>query len=85
MIFPTMARNLDDVVSSIPDVSRWKLDQEIDFEHRDIRGQVIPEHLGRIADSMVDWEGRIADLLGLSDVDRSDIRAKNLNKPKMQR
>ena len=80
-----MTRCLDAVLSSVSDANRWKLDQEIDFEHRDDRGQVIPQHLGRIAESMTDWEGVIADHLGLSEPDRSDIREKNLNRPSLQR
>ena len=84
--FPVMARSLDDVVSSVPDANRWKLDQEIDFEHRDTLNQVIPEHLGRIANSiMVDWETTVADYLGLTEADRSDIRKKNPREPKLQR
>ena len=79
-------RSFDDVLSSVPDAVRWKLDQEIaDSEHRDARGQVIPQHLGRIAESMIDWEGVIADHLGLSEADRSNIREKNHNKPSLQR
>ena len=80
-----MARSLENVLSSVPDANRWKLDREIDFEHRDARGQVIPHHLGRIADSMTDWEGAIADHLGLSETDRSDIREMYSSKPKLQR
>ena len=80
-----MARSLDDIVASVPTVNRWKLDKEIDFEHRNARGHVIPEHLGRIADSMIDWEGAIADHLCLSDQDRSDIRERYTRKPELQR
>ena len=46
---------------------------------------MIPWHLGRIADAMINWEGDIADYLGLSEVDRSDIRDKNPREPKLQR
>ena len=80
-----MSRSLSDIISSVPITNRWKLDQEIDFEHRDIRGRVVPQHLGIIAESMIDWEGVIADLLGLTEADRSDIKESNLNKPKLQR
>jgi hypothetical protein len=38
-----------------------------------------------VAESMTDWEGAIADHLGLSEPDRSDIRDKNPTKPKLQR
>ena len=79
------ARTLDAILSSIPDANRWKLDQEIDFEHRDARGQVTPQHLGRIAEPMVDWEGAIADHLGLSEANRKDIKDKNPREPAKQR
>ena len=76
-------RSLDAVLSSVPDANRWKLDREIDFEHRDERGQLIPRHLGKMAESMTDWEGAIADHLGLSKPDRSEIRDKYPWEPKL--
>ena len=79
-----MARSLDDVVTSVSTDYGWKLDKEIDFEHRDARGHVIPEHLGRIAESMTDWEGAIADHLGLSEPDRNGIRQGHTGEPKLQ-
>ena len=80
-----MSRSLEAVLSSVPDANRWKLDREIDFEHRDERGQLIPRHIGKMAESMTDWEGAIADHLGLSEPDRSDIRDKNPRQPELQR
>ena len=80
-----MSRSLDAVLSSVPDANRWKLDREIDFEQRDERGQLIPRHLGKMAESMTDWEGAIADHLGLSEPDRSDIRDKYHRQPELQR
>ena len=80
-----MANKVDEVVASVSAVNRWKLDKEIDFQHIDARGHVIPEHLGRIAESMTDWEGGIADHLGLSEPDRNDIRQSNIGEPKLQR
>ena len=80
-----MSRSLDAVLSSVPDANRWKLDREIDFEHRDERSQLIPRHLGKMAESMTDWEGAMADYLGLSEPDRSDIRDKNPRQPELQR
>ena len=83
---PVMAKgSLRDTVSSVSEANRWKLDREIDFEHRNQRDQLIPEHLGRIAEIMVDWEGVIADCLKLSEAERSDIREKSPNKPSLQR
>ena len=79
-----MSRSLEAVLSSVPDVNRWKLDEEIDFEHRNKRDQPVSQHLGKIADSMEDWEGVIADHLGLSKSDRSDIK-KISRQPNLQR
>ena len=80
-----MARSLHNVLSSVPDADRWKLDQEIDFENRDGRGHMIPQHLARIADSMVGEEGVVADFLGLSAADRMDVRETHPNKPNLQK
>lgn len=77
-----MARTLQDVIASVPAAVRCKLDQEIDSDHRDNRGQVIPQDLGRIAESMVDWDGVVADCLGLTEPERRDIRE---SKSKLQR
>ena len=80
-----MSRSLDAILSSVPNANRWKLDREIDFEHRDGRGQLIRRHLGKMSESMIDWEGAIADHLGLSEPDRSDIREKYPREPKLQK
>ena len=72
-------RCLDDVLSSVPDADRWKLDQEIGVENRDDRGH---GHLDRIADSMVGWEGEYH--LGLSEADQRNIRESHPNKPSLQ-
>ena len=77
-------RTLSEIVASLPAAARWKLDQEIDFEHRDIRGLVIPKHLGKIADVM-DWQGDVADQLGLSAADRNDIVERYKSSQKLQR
>ena len=78
-------QHLTDILDSVPEANRWKLDREIDFEHKSVTGQTIPKHLGNIADTMTNWDGTVADGLGLSDVDRSDIREKNSSKPAQQR
>ena len=72
------------ILGSVPAAVRWKLDQEIDFEHRDGRGLIIPKHLGRIADVILDWQD-VADHLGLSDTDRNDILGRYHHNPKLQR
>ena len=77
-----------DIIASVPAAVRWKLDQEIDFEHRDIRDQVIPQDLGRmIADVLQWWTSKTLwrNLLGLSVADRNKITLRNSNKPKLQR
>jgi hypothetical protein len=75
-------RKVADLIASIPASNRGKVDREIDFENTDIRGRTIPQHLGKIASVMTDWEGEIADNLGLTTADRADISEK---KPSLQR
>lgn len=55
-----------------------KLNLVIDFENRSSK------HLGRIADSMSEWEGRIADELDLTPADVAAIKAKYPNELKLQ-
>ena len=78
-------RTLSEITGSVPAAVRWKLDQEIDFEHRDARGLIIPKHLGRIADVILEWQDVVADHLGLNDTGRNDIVEKYRDKPKLQR
>jgi hypothetical protein len=79
-------RRLADLISSIPESNRWKVDREIDFENTDNRGRVtIPKHLGRIAEEMTNWEGEIADFLGLTRADRADIMERHPQNPLLQR
>ena len=80
-----MATGLDEVIASVPTVDRWKLDEVIDAGHRNTQGHVVPEHLGMIANLIINWEGTIADYLSLSEQDRSDIRERNIGKPELQR
>ena len=79
------ARTLSEIIASVPAAVRWKLDKEIDFENRDIIGRVIPKHLGRIADVILDWQDVVADQLDLSIIDRKDIVERYRDKPKLQR
>ena len=44
----------------------------------------VPKHLGQIADAMYEWEGRIADELGLSLVDVADIKLNNPTQLRLQ-
>ena len=49
-------RKMEELIASIPANNRWKVDKEIDFENTDIRGRTIPQHVGRIAAEMTNWE-----------------------------
>ena len=55
------------------------LDKEIDFCHSGV-----PKHLGRLADLMAEWEGRIAEELGLSAADVASIKMKYPSDIKLQ-
>ena len=46
-----------------------RLDQVLDHEHNGV-----PIHLGQIASTMCEWEGRIADGLYLTDVEVANIK-----------
>lgn len=76
---------LDDVIDSIPETCRWKLNKEIDFEHTDATGQVIFKHIGIIASQMTDWEHLVADELGLDEQDKYDILGRYQRNPVLQR
>ena len=56
-----------------------QLDMVIDNENSGIS-----KHLGQIADAMYEWEGRIADELGLSVVDVAEIKMKYSSNLKLQ-
>ena len=55
------------------------LDEELDFCFKGV-----PKHLGRIAESMTEWEGRIAEELELTDVDVASIKKEYQSKLKLQ-
>ena len=73
---PPEDSRLAEIIASVPPNNRWKLEQEIDFEHK-INTGTIPRHLGKIADSMESWEGAVADCLNLTAGDKSAIRGKD--------
>lgn len=79
-----MSHRFKEFIASVPEANRWKLDKEIDFENKDTRGRVIPQHLGRIASVMANWE-IMAPFLGLTEADVSDITEKYIRKPALQR
>ena len=47
-------------------------------------GHGVPKHLGRIADSMTEWEGRISDELKLTPADVASIHTKHPRNLKLQ-
>ena len=55
------------------------LDKEVDSDSGGV-----PKHLGKIADLMDKWEGRISDELGLTVADVAHIKAKYPLNHKMQ-
>ena len=54
-------------------------DQVLDFENGGV-----PRHLGQIADKMCEWEGRIAEELGLIPADVAAINKKHPGKLNLQ-
>ena len=78
-------RSLSDILAGVPQANSWKLEEEIDFENKTGTGQTIPKHLGMIAETMTSWEGTVADNLGLTQPDRSDIRTRYPFEAKLQR
>jgi hypothetical protein len=50
----------------------------------DADGHGILKHLGQIADSMTEWEGRISDELKLTPADVASIHTKHPRKLKLQ-
>ena len=59
--------------------SEQKLDQVLDFEN-----DGVPKHLGQIADTMHEWEGPIAEQLGLTRADVAAIKTKYPGELKLQ-
>ena len=64
---------------SIPEKNRHKLNKRLDFEHDGVQ-----KHLGEIADSMDEWEGRVAEELMLAKVDIAYIKTEHPLKLDMQ-
>ena len=55
------------------------LDKEIDFCNKGV-----PKHIGQIAESMAEWEGQIAEELGLTEADVASIKTKHPSNLKLQ-
>ena len=64
---------------SIPEKNRHKLNKRLDFEHDGVQ-----KHLGKIADSMDEWEGRVAEELMLTKVEIASIKTEYPLKLDMQ-
>ena len=58
---------------------RALLDKEIDACNNGV-----PKHLGQIADSMTEWQGRISEELQLTPADIADILTRHPKKLKLQ-
>ena len=59
--------------------SEQKLDQVLDVENNGVS-----MHLGQIADTMYEWEGPIAEKLGLTRADVAAIKTKHPGELKLQ-
>ena len=57
----------------------YRLDQELDFETPSIS-----LHLGQIADSMYEWEGPVAEQLGLTSAEIAAIKMEHPGKLELQ-
>ena len=58
---------------------RQMLDKVLDFEN-----DRVSKHLGQIAESMYEWEGSVAEQLGLTPADIAAIKAEHPGKLKLQ-
>ena len=65
--------------NSIPLTNRGKLDSKVDAKHGGVQ-----IHLGEIANSMDEWEGSVADALGLTNVDVANIKGRHRDKLSLQ-
>ena len=63
------APSLEDILARVPEPLRCKLDQRLDEGH-----EGVSRHLGYIAQNIPEWEGRVADQLGLTEVNIRDIK-----------
>ena len=45
----------------------------------------VPKHLGEIADSMTEWEGKISEVLQLTPADVAEIQNRYPNKLRLQK
>ena len=67
-------------VSGQLQVTTSNLDQMLDSMNKNV-----PKHVGLIADFMSEWEGRIAEALGLTPAEVQYIKGKHINEPNLQK
>ena len=60
-------------------IGKSQLDKEIDADNNGVL-----KHLGQIADSMTEWEGRISEKLQLTPADVAKIQKKHPNELNLQ-
>ena len=54
------------------------------YKEIDANNNGVPKHLGQIADSITEWEGRISELLQLTPADVASIQTLHPNKLQLQ-
>ena len=64
---------------SLPESARDRLHQKIDGAN-----EGVPRDLGKIAEAMYEWEGCVADALGLTPADVASIKMKQRDDLKLQ-
>ena len=67
-------------ISRIPKENRYMLQRKLDFQHGGVE-----KHLNKIADAFVNWNENLADLMGLTRIERDDILTVYANRPILQR
>ena len=75
-----MAAELEEILSRVPEILQHKLDEKVDSKHAGVSKDV-----GYIASRFTEWDGRVADELGLTQVEISDIKKKSNGNPEQQR
>ena len=71
--------DLDGYVSSLPPAVHSHLEYQLDWDND------VDRDLREIARHMLDWDLKLATHLQLTEIDISDIKEENQNKPELQR
>ena len=61
-----------------------RMDSDIWNQELDAENGGVPLHIGQIADAMHEWEGQLAEELGLTDADVAEIKTECPKKLKLQ-